>query len=344
LNPQDDLIKSVDSVYIAIGNENLETAIDTALSFLSLSIYEFVLDMKVASGQSRQFNGVLKDSRGRSLFTAFSAADIYDDQITEVSLEFNQAGFASGRSIIVLRDHFPWDSPGLDSALIQLGLHRGTGDNAYQIYPSSEMPYIEMRPGIDLVIISNDQPQEFYDNYAVSQERFETFARNGGTLLWCACDLGWNYGSIWSSGLSLPGNVELEYSLDRVNARAPDDFALSRGLPDTLYGNYASQEAFTFLPYGANIYLYNSDGAPTLIGFRLGSGWVIISAQPLEYNFDRRGSYSMGIMLPRILRFLTGSPDNETQTGFHIEPENNPDIAGERSSTFLSALKRDNQL
>jgi hypothetical protein len=82
-------------------------------------------------------------------------------------------------------------------------------------------------------------------------------------------------------------------------------------LPDTLLGNYASQEVFSGLPGGALVYITDFDGAPSLVGFAIGEGWVILSGQPLEYNYDRRDTYNIGLLLPQLIRFLLGMGPGE---------------------------------
>ena len=304
--PDDPLLNWADSAFVTVSAVDITSPYETAAAADPLFAGIFPIDLYIPPGPERRFRARLKDIEGRTLFTSIIYGDVFPDRLRVFDLTFSQAGFASGSSVIVFRDQYPWDSPALDSVLIQQGLALGTGRDCYYVYPSSEMPLLELRPGIDLVIISNDQPQEFYDNYAANQDRFESFVRNGGTLLWCACDLGWNYGSIAGSGLELPGSVGISYGLDPVNTAANRDFAILAGLADTLRGNYASQETFTGLPYGTTTYLVNSDGLSTLIGFDLGEGWVIISGQPLEYNYDRRDAYTIGELLSRLISFLLG--------------------------------------
>lgn len=71
--------------------------------------------------------------------------------------------------------------------------------------------------------------------------------------------------------------------------------------------NYASHESFSNLPNGTTVYCTDSLGTPTLIEFNLGSGWVIVSGQPLEHQYDRiYGQADMEKLLPRIVAYFTG--------------------------------------
>ena len=53
----------------------------------------------------------------------------------------------------------------------------------------------------------------------------------------------------------------------------------------------------------------NEEAVPTLVEFSLGDGWVILSGQPLEHQYDRvYGSPDMEELLPRIVEYFTGKP------------------------------------
>lgn len=304
--PDDPLVESASSARVTVRAPDIGSAIDSTFSINEPGLMVLSLDLNVKPGPDREFRISLMNDGGGTAFTGLAVETIPENRASAVNLVINQAGFSSASSVLIFRDQYPWDSRALDSTLISHGLTTGTGDGQYSVYPSSEMLYAELRPGIDLVIISNDQPQEFYDNYAASAHRFEQFAYDGGTILWCACDMGWNYGSISDAGLELPGPVGISYSLDIYNLVTNPGFELIGGLPDTLRGNYASQETFFNLPGGCLTYLTNTNGSPTLVGFAAGDGWIVISGQALEYNYDRRDNYSIGELLPRLIRFLLG--------------------------------------
>lgn len=311
--PVDTLSPLINSAVVKVRSSEGITLVDSVIIVESgTSDGTLSIDLNVEPGIERSFRVSLLDVETRPLFWSVMTADISQNDYQSLNLSLSQSGFGSALSVIIFRDLLPWDSHALDSALAEVGFALGTGEHNYYIYPSSEMSNIEMRPGLDLVVISNDQPQGFYDNYAASRERIERFVRDGGTLLWCACDLGWNYGSISGAGLILPGSVTISYSLDQINLVADPGYLMLDGFADTLAGNYASQEVFTNLPVGSIEYLKDSNGNPTLIGFAVEEGWVVISGQPLEYNYDRREIYNIGDLLPRVIRFLLGFGTGES--------------------------------
>ena len=307
LYPSDPLFEIVETVSIRVSASDLERPYDTTFAIEPGSIAgSFSLDMNIESGLARLFRVCFKDNESRVLFSSRTRHDIPSSGHLGLDLAINQSGFGTASSVIIFRDMLPWDSHALDSAMAGVGFSIGAGENRYSIYTSSDMGAIEIRPGIDLVIISNDQPQAFYDSYAANGAWFDEFINGGGTLLWCACDMGWNYGSIIDAGVVLPGSIAINYSLDQANLASNDGFGLLGNMVDTLYGNYASQEFFTDLPFGTIEYMTNLDGEPSLIGIASGEGWVIISGQPLEYNYDRKDTYNIGVLLPRLIRFLLG--------------------------------------
>jgi hypothetical protein len=312
LPPDDPLYDTVYAANLSIDAADMQSPFLAEYAIEPADRAPLIIGLNLESGPARIFRVGLKSDDGRVLFSASAVEDISDGQMLILDFVFRQSGFGRASIVKIFRDQLPWDSRALDSTLYEQGLTQGHGLNQFYVYYSDMMATVELHPGMDLVIISNDQPQTFYDNYALNQDRFEEFVRQGGTLLWCACDLGWNYGSMTEAGLSLPGPIGVVYSLGQTNIVANSEYQLLLGLEDTLSGNYASQEYFQDLPYGALTYLTDTDGHPTLAGYGLGNGWVLVSGQPLEYNYDRRDVYNIGDLLPRLLRFLLGIAEGGT--------------------------------
>jgi len=228
-------------------------------------------------------------------------------------------GYGNASHIKLFMDKNPWNSDAMIRMLQKLGYTEGTSSNTYEILPSSEMGTIALSPGIDLVIISNDQTQTFYNNYANNQILFNNFVNNGGALFWEACDNGWNEGSMQSAGVILPGNLKTSYKLDYYNYVYNSSLPLVKGLPSTLDHNYASHESFSNFPDGTIIYCINSDSKPTLIEFNLGAGWVLISGQPLEHQYDRvYRNPDMENLLPRIISRFTGRQLTKTLNNINL--------------------------
>ena len=224
-------------------------------------------------------------------------------------------GRGTANRIKLFRDTLPWDSNAMIALFNAIGFVEGTGAGTYETLDSQDMQSVELIPGQDLVVVSNDQPQDFYNNYARNQVKFLNFVDNGGTLFWGASDKGWSGGSIVEAGINLPGGVEVNHRLEKENLVFDQAQALPlvAGLPNSLTGNYASHEWFANLPDGTVIYTIGRDSEkPTLIEFNWGDGWVIMTGQPLEWGYDRRDEYSMGLLLDRIVVYVL---NEENQAG-----------------------------
>ena len=231
-----------------------------------------------------------------------------DDLIGVVVHTVNVGGGAgSANHIKLFMDELPWDSDAMQVMLQDLGFTEGTGENTYEIITSSEMSSVSLIPGEDLVIISNDQPQTFYANYAANQAKFTNFVYTGGSLFWEACDEGWNYGSMADAGVILPGNIAINLNFDYYNYVVNPTLPLVAGLPTEMDHNYASHEYFSNIPDGTIVYCEDSGGGPTLIEVSLGGGWTILSGQPLEHQYENvYGNDDMAELLPRIVSYFTG--------------------------------------
>ena len=186
-------------------------------------------------------------------------------------------GAGTASHVKLFMDDYPWDSDAMIRMLKALGFNEGIGTKTYEIVTSSNMGSVSMVPGQDLIIIANDQPQAFYNNYATYQVRFTNFVFNGGSLFWEACDQGWNRGSIVDAKIILPGNIKTNFFYDGINTVPDPELPIVYGLPAIMDHNYASHEYFTNLPDGTTIYCLDSNGKPTLIEFNFGAGWIIFT-------------------------------------------------------------------
>ena len=209
------------------------------------------------------------------------------------------------RHIKLFRDLVPWaPSSAFEQVMADLGYTEGFGEYQYEILSSSSMASNIMRPGWDFVVISNDQPQTFYNNLSASIGRFDLFLNNGGAMLWEACDQGWNLGSMANAGVVIPGGVIYSFLFDNNNLVAYPESVLMSGLPPTLTGYYSSHEFFTNLPPGAVVYITNTSGGATLLEYHHGSGSIMLSGNPLEWGYDRISQYSMGLLYPRVFAYV----------------------------------------
>ncbi len=261
-------------------------------------------------------------------YTVTMQAKDTDGLIGTVTHNVNVGGGAgSANHVKLFLDMYPWYSTATVQVLEGLGFIEGTGPDTYEILSSTSMSWAELVPGEDLVIIVNDQPQGFYDSYAANQIRFNNFVYMGGSLLWEACDQGWNLGSMADAGVVLPGDVGLIFDYDWLNYVDDPVLPLVAGLPETLDHNYASHESFTNLPDGATVYCRDESWNPTLVEYSLGGGWVVMSGQPLEHQFDYiYGKPDMDELLPRIISYFTGRAIRKDIPGYE------PSLSNERPS------------
>lgn len=218
--------------------------------------------------------------------------------------------------VVIFRNFIPWyrdwdpqfilDSQ-LDVLINLLGMTEGPGHQQYQVYPSSDMATLVLNPNIDLVIISNDQDQPFYNDYWANHEKFETFLNDGGHLLWEACDNGWHGGDMDVAGIILPGGITPNLSYENWNWIS-NAGTLLVGLPSPMDHNYASHEWFSTIPGTAFIYMKDDNG-PTLLELPVGMGFMMLTGQPLEHQYKYiYGAPDMEELLPRILSYFTGVP------------------------------------
>jgi len=216
-------------------------------------------------------------------------------------------GAGTADHVKIFQDQLPWNTNALVQNVQALGFTPGTGPDTYEIFSSAQMATTPLVPGEDLVIIANDQAQLFYNNYAASQVRFTNFVHGGGALLWEACDEGWANGSLAAAGVMLPGNLTTQVDFDYTNFVANQALPVVAGLPASMDHNFASHEALLNLPDGATVYCVNEEGEPTLVEFNLGSGWCVVTGQPLEHQFTYiYGASDMEHLLPRLVSYFTG--------------------------------------
>ncbi len=190
-----------------------------------------------------------------------------------------------------------------------------------------------------VVLIVNDQVQEFYDSYAAHVTQFENYIATGRTLVFFAAGWGWAGGEL---DARLPGGVKWNLSDDTdaawlntiVNASHPIVTAeLSDGIPLTnsdLYSNYCSHGWFSSLPVGSDVILRESaaeGGHPTLIEYAIGQGKVIASTLTWEHNWsyhtggDEYGTFARKALDDVFLYAFSGgiTPADNVQMSLHIE-------------------------
>lgn len=222
-----------------------------------------------------------------------------------IFVETEEAG-GTAQHIVLVQDGLPWDSNAFRSMMGRLGIPEGTGPDTFEVVPSTEFATRLFRPRQDLLIIANDQNQDYYDRLAANQGRLHRFIENGGVVLWMACDRGWAGGSMAQAGVRLPAGIGYVERTDRENLVTNWSSVLTSGLPETLTGYFASHEYFTGLPPNTVVFTTDSGGGPTLLEYRLSDGFVVLTGQPLEWGYDRLGQYSIGRLYPRLIEYILG--------------------------------------
>ncbi|MEI2770837.1 MAG: PKD domain-containing protein [Candidatus Competibacter sp.] len=220
--------------------------------------------------------------------------------------------------IKAFRDVLPWDTTSFEITMAANGYTAGSGEKQYEILPSSAFATGILTPGTDLVVITNDQDQTFYNNLANNLSRLDRFIQNGGIVIWGACDEGWHYGSMAAAGINaLPGGVQYMALYDQINYNVNLTTTLMTGLPSTLSGTYASHEHFLNVPVGSIVYMKDTANYPTLAEYKYGSGWMMLTGQPLEYNVVYNTN-SMGVIYPRLFNYVLGRVVNATPAAVHV--------------------------
>ncbi|APF19664.1 hypothetical protein Calab_0127 [Caldithrix abyssi DSM 13497] len=254
-----------------------------------------------------------------------------DGLISNVIRKLNvSGGFASGKHILIFRDVLPWNNVRIEDFLNYHGYTEGSGLGEYSIHNSAEMASINLKPGYDFVIISNSQDQNFYNTYAQWNVKFSDFVYKGGSMLWEACDNGWYNndpfnnigGDMAVAGVVIPGNISNNFELDNYNYLTGISSPLTTGLPDPLFGNFASHQSFSHLPENAVIYTVNSYNNATLIEYQFGDGFMLVTGQPLEHAYFH--GYSIGELLPRVVAYVLGVENQTTNTFRKKTPDQHP--------------------
>ena len=102
-----------------------------------------------------------------------------------------------------------------------------------------------------LVIMANDQPQAFYDNYAANAPTFEAYVTAGGYLWFSTASNGFNGGDF--EGGVLPGGATVHDAFDDANAITDLAHPIVAGLPNPFTGTSASHQTFADLPAGTDV-------------------------------------------------------------------------------------------
>lgn len=195
-----------------------------------------------------------------------------------------------GKDVLLIETEIPWDSDANDR-LLQTLCSEGLidGYTKMSIISAAKEDFSDY----GMIMIANDQTDDFYDKYELIRESLEDYAYNGGAIAFGACDNGWK-DSVFS--WSLPGGVT-KYDLysyqnyvsahrnDLILGTYTDGVALT---DDMLNGHYCSHGCFyeSTLPTGTVVLLRSSSSLdPTLIDYPFGKGHVIASCLTWEFYY-----------------------------------------------------------
>jgi hypothetical protein len=207
-----------------------------------------------------------------------------------------------------------------DILAAEVGMTQGAGENQYEYKSSADIPFYTPTLG-DLVIIGGDQTTSFYTTYTSNKATFDNFVDDGGSMLWIACDEGWQAGDFTST---LPGGVTWSDSYENYNDIVYFEHPVTKNFPEQIYGNYASHGGFdnldTLVGNGAltNLMTYVVEdyrGLPTYVEYRAGLGKMLATTAPLEFyvtngstdkpvGFDINYKDLFKLMLTRSIKYM----------------------------------------
>jgi len=180
--------------------------------------------------------------------------------------------------VLVVIDALPWDSDALFRVLDDDGI-------VFESINSDSITGIDLSQ-FSLVIMANDQPQSFYDNYTANADQYASYVEDGGYLWFSAAAQGFNAGS-FDNGV-LPGGATVhDPAYDDTNDITDPAHPIVAGMPNPFTGDFASHATFADLPAGTDVIATRSTNTdPTLIEYDFGSGHVLATAQPYDFGLD----------------------------------------------------------
>ena len=206
------------------------------------------------------------------------AAELTSSHLANAPTPRRATPSVTGGPVLLLQDILPWESTAIQQVLEANGV-------GYDVAGSDQMATIDLS-AYDTVIISNDQPQDFYEAYKDNASRFDAFVSGGGFLWVETAYFGFGDGDF--SGAVLPGGVVVGPPVfDDFNDVVDPDHPLMAGVPDPISGTAASHSVFENVPSHATVIATSSaTGEPTLVEWDHGAGHVVGFAQTLEFAWD----------------------------------------------------------
>ena len=190
-----------------------------------------------------------------------------------------------GGPYAIFQDNYPWNNYNFSEPILNdYGI-------SYTVFDSSQFGVVDLSL-YKKVYITADQSQTFYDRLAGNVTWFENYVNNGGILLISACDGGW-HGGLWNNSYLLPGSVNKSSTAytQNVTINLPSHPVLFNPyfVEDPELDNWMYSAHSHFLTYPLDSKEILLDGVslkPVLLELKFGSGYIIMSTQPLEWNHN----------------------------------------------------------
>lgn len=180
----------------------------------------------------------------------------------------------ASKPVLVIQDQYPWGLDSIQQVLNASGI-------LYDQVDSAQIPLVDLAP-YDLVIIPSNQPDSYYTTWNANLVKFESYVAGGGALWLSTCA----YPSISPEPL-LPGGVINSTDLDNYNDIIAPSHPWVAGVPNPMWGNYASHDSFTNLYPGSLVIAQaQTSHNPTLVDYMLGDGRILITGQTLEITWE----------------------------------------------------------
>jgi hypothetical protein len=183
----------------------------------------------------------------------------------------------AGDPVLVVRDVLPFDSRALTDVLDE-------GTVRYDVVGSAELATTDL-DRYRAVILSNAQPQSFYDNYRAALPRLTAYVGQGGLLWFGAGSYDYSAGPI---GEVLPGGATFASSFQTYNDVVDPTHPVVRGLP-ARFEAVSDRAVLDQVPEGTNVIARGAvDPRPTIVEYDLGAGKVLATTQGLEVYWRDR--------------------------------------------------------
>ncbi len=200
-----------------------------------------------------------------------------------------------GAKVLLVEDIPPWDV----SASAQIMDLDGI---PYDLIPSSAFAATDLSNYL-VVILSSDQPNDFYVNLSGLGQKLDEFVSRGGVLEFHAADGGWQYGD--SSLVPVPGGLTAVSGLATMNFLLDETHPIVAGVPSPIYLAGVSLAYFSAIPADATLLAEDEYRRPTLVVYSHGAGLVVASGQSLEYLYSYNNSG--GLLLVNMIPFSYGA-------------------------------------